>query len=199
MRLGKMTAVLFCFSFISLGAWAQENHIVRVGVATMKNSAGRSVPGDLERDRLVSGLNQQKPDKKTHVAVQAVPLQGSDRDEIANQVKQKKVDYVVYTNLIELNLSSDPMGRVPGTVQTNPGQNPIGMPGSTPGSLNQNYEATVEYKLYRADGTAVSGLPFSLQQGVSEETVVSQIMDRIAMKVASEIKKAGPPPPMQEQ
>jgi hypothetical protein len=66
------------------------------------------------------------------------------------------------------------------------------MPGSSPNSLNQTYQATVEYKLYRADGTAVSGAPFSIQQGMSEEVVVSQLMDRIASKVFGDIRKAGP-------
>lgn len=187
--------VLFAVCSLSLLVMGQENRVVRVGVATMKNSAGRSVPGDLQRDRLVSDLNQQKPDKKTHVALQAIPLDGTSPDEVADQAKQKKVDYVVYTTLIQLGLSSDPMHRMPGTIQTNPN---IGMPGSTPGSLNQTYQATVEYKLYRADGSAVSGGPYSVNQGVSDDAAVSQAIDRVAMRIAGEIKKAGPPPPMQE-
>jgi hypothetical protein len=191
--------VLFAVCSLALLAMGQENRIVRVGVATMKNSAGRSVPGDLQRDRLVSNLNQQKPDKKTHVALQAVPLDGTSRDEAADQANQKRVDYVVYTTLIQLSLSSDPtiMARTPGTIQTNPNIG-VGMPGSSPGSLNQTYQATVEYKLYRADGTAVSGAPFSVQQAISDDAAVSQLMDRIAMRVASEVKKAAPPPPMRE-
>jgi hypothetical protein len=181
------------FCMLSLGALAQENHVVRVGVAVMKNAASRSVSGSLERDRLVSDLNQMKPDKKTHIAVQGVALDGTSADEVADEAKQKKCDYVVYTSLLELRMSSDPMSmqRTPGTIQTNPNIG-AGMPGSSPNSLNQTYQATVEYKLYRADGTAVSGAPFSIQQGMSEEVVVSQLMDRIASKVFGDIRKAGP-------
>ncbi len=187
----RMSIVGLCL--ISLCAFAQENHVVRVGVATMKNSAGRSLPGDLERDRLVSDLNRQKPDKKQHLAVQGVPLEGSSPEEIVDQLKQKQCDYVVYTNLIELRSSSDPMQRTPGTIQSNPYPNP-GMPGSSPGSFNQQYQASLEYKLYRADGSPVAGAPFSTQQGMSEDAVVSQLMDRVANKVFSDIKKAGPAP-----
>jgi hypothetical protein len=189
----KIWTLVLALCLLSLCAFAQENSTVRVGVAIMKNAAGRSVPGNLERDRLVSDLNHQKPDKKTHLAVQGVALDGSTADEVAEEAKQKKCDYVVYTSLLELQNSSDPMHRTPGTMQTNPGY-PVGMPGSTPGSLNQTYQATVEYKLYRADGSPVAGAPFSLQQGVSEESVVSQLMDRIATKVFSDIKKTGPAP-----
>jgi hypothetical protein len=189
----KIWTLVLSVCTLSLGALAQENHVVRVGVAVMKNAAGRSVSGSLERDRLVSDLNQMKPDKKTHVAVQGVALDGTSADEVADEAKQKKCDYVVYTSLLELRMSSDPMSmqRTPGTIQTNPNIG-AGMPGSSPNSLNQTYQATVEYKLYRADGTAVSGAPFSIQQGMSEEVVVSQLMDRIASKVFGDIRKAGP-------
>jgi hypothetical protein len=55
-------ALVLSFCLLSLGAFAQENRIVRVGVATMKNAAGLSVPGNLERDRLVTAL---RADAKT--------------------------------------------------------------------------------------------------------------------------------------
>ena len=47
-----------------------------VGVALLQNHAGRSVPANVERDRLVRALNQLKPDKKTHMKVVGVPLEG---------------------------------------------------------------------------------------------------------------------------
>src|SRR5664279_3330243 len=86
---------------ISISGLAQEN-AVRVGVALLQNEAGRSVPANVERDRLVKALNQLKPDKKTHVKVVGVPLEGSTGSEISDEAAQKKCQYVVYTTLTEL-------------------------------------------------------------------------------------------------
>jgi hypothetical protein len=65
------------------------------------------------------------------------------------------------------------------------------------GSMNPEYFATVDFRLYRAgNSTAIAGVPFSNRQVADEETVVSGVMNLIANKVYAEIKKA--PPPMQE-
>jgi hypothetical protein len=190
-------AGLLLFFGLLCAVFAQENRVVLVGVPLMKNAATRSVPANLERDRLVTYLNQQKPDKKQHLAVQGVPLDGTTADEVAEEAKQKKCDFVVYTTLLELSTSSDPYQRTPGTIQTNPGgvwNNP-GNPRAQ--AMEPEYRATVEYKLYRADGTPVSGAPFTNQQATMETEVVAQVMGRIASKVFAEVKKGGAPP-MQE-
>src|SRR5271166_3260112 len=113
--------VIFSFCLFCLCALAQENQVVKVGVAVMQNKAGRSVPGSMERDRLVAALNQLKPDKKLHFKVQAVPLEGMTPDDAGEEAQQKKCAYVVYTTLVELQSSTDPaMQPRPGTgtVQT---------------------------------------------------------------------------------
>ena len=182
--------LLLSLCLLSLCAFAQENHIVRVGVATMKNAAGLSVPGNLERDRLVAALNQQKPDKKLHIEVQGVPLDGITPDDVGAEAKDKKCDYVVYTTLVELRSSTDPAMPRPGTIETNPNgvwsqrNDPRGQ------AMNPEYRATVEYKLYRTgDGAAISGAPFSTQEAMPQEAVVSQVMDRIALRVFADVKK----------
>ena len=108
--------LILSFGLLSLCALAQEHQVVKVGVPVMKNAAGRSVPGNMERDRLVAALNQQKPDKKTHLKVQGVPLEGMTPDEVGDEAKQKNCDYVVYTTLVELQSSTDPnMPQRPGS------------------------------------------------------------------------------------
>ncbi|MGB7552740.1 MAG: hypothetical protein WBM04_00090 [Candidatus Korobacteraceae bacterium] len=157
----------------------------------MKNAATLSVPGTLERDRLVTSLNQLKPDKKLHIKVQGVPLDGITPDDVAGEAKEKKCDYVVYTTLVELRGSTDPAMPRPGTIETNPNgvwsqpNNPRGQ------ALDPEFRATVEYKLYRAgDNAAIAGAPFSTQEAMPEAAVVSQIMDRIANRVFADVKKA---------
>src|ERR1035437_8678694 len=98
---------LLCFGLLSLGAFAQENRVIKVGVPVMRNRADRSVPGNIERDRLVAALNQEKPDKKLHIKIQAVALDGTTPDDVGPEAKQKNCDYVVYTTLVELRSSSD--------------------------------------------------------------------------------------------
>ncbi len=187
----RTSSFILTFCLLSLCAAAQENRIVRVGVATMKNAATLSVPGTLERDRLVTALNQLKPDKKLHIKVEGVPLDGITPDDVGAEAKDKKCDYVVYTTLVELRGSTDPAMPRPGTIETNPNgvwNNPRGQ------AVDPEYRATVEYKLYRAgDGAAISGAPFSTQEAMPEAAVVSQVMDRIATRVFADVKK-GPSP-----
>jgi hypothetical protein len=190
---------------MAIPALSQESRVIRVGVAVMQNKAGRSVPGNMERDRLVAALNQEKPDKKQHIKLQGVPLEGMTPDDAGDEAAQKKCDYVVYTSLIALRSSTDPT--MPpragtGSIQTNPG-GAWSTPGShTPGgqetgAMNPEYSATVDFRLYRTGSpNPIAGVPFSNRQAGDEESVVSQVMDLIANKVYAEIKKV--PAAMQE-
>jgi hypothetical protein len=157
--------------------------------------AGRAVPGNVERDRLVQALNHMKPDKKTHIQVQGVPLDGMTANEANDEAQAKKCAYVLFTTLTELRGVDDPYQRPPGTVESNPNSQ-WSMPGNSRGQrLDPEYRVTVEYKLYRVgNSAAIAGAPFSTQVAMNEIDAVSQVMDRIATRVADEIKKGGPPP-----
>ena len=113
-------------------------------------------------------------------------------DDLGDEAKQKNCQYVVYTRLTELRSQQDPYQHQAGAIETNPNsqwssQNP---------SLQQQdpeYRATVNYKLVEvSSNSAVSGAPFSTQQNGNEIDTVSQIMDRIALQVADQIKKGTP-------
>ncbi len=188
---------------LSVCAFAQENRIIRVGVPTMENRSASGVPGNLERDRLVAALNQEKPDKKLHVKVQGVPLDGTTPEAVGAEAKEKNCDYVVYTTLTELQASNGSGMARPGGIPPNPGNptipgNPNG--GWNPASNNPNgramnpeYRATVEYRLYRAGGPdALSEAPVSAQQMMPDAEVVGQVMNQIARRVFGEVKKAPP-------
>ena len=147
-QLTKRVPVRSAIHFIVIGClsvfgFAQENAI-RVGVAVMQNQAGRSVPGTLERDRLVQALNHSKPAKKTNLKVEAIPLEGSIGDEVADEAEQKKCQYVVYTTLTELRGADDPYQHVPGTIETNPNSQ-----WSPAQRMDPEYRATVDYKLVK--------------------------------------------------
>ena len=185
------SALLFVgIACLSICGFAQENAI-RVGVAVMQNQAGRSVPGTLERDRLVQSLNHMKPDKKTHLQVQGVPLDATTANEADEEAATKKCAYVVYTTLLELRSADDPYQHVPGTVETNPNSQWSHQNGEAQ-RMDPEYRVTVDYKLYRVGGSAVAGSPYSTQLAMNEIDAVSQVMDRIASRVVDEVKKAAP-------
>jgi hypothetical protein len=192
----RLSCLVLLFMPLLCFAQAQEN-TVRVGVAIMQNRAGRSVPGNVERDRLVRAINQQKPDKKTHLKVQAVPLNASTSDEASAEAEQQKCQYVVYTTLIELRNQQDPYQHLPNTIETNPNSQWNSKNTETQ-AVDPEFRATVDYRLVKVGSNAtVSGAPFSTQQNGNEIDTVSMIMDRIALQVADQVKKGAPP--MQEQ
>jgi hypothetical protein len=168
---------------------AQEDN-VRVCVPVMQNNAGRSVPGNVERDRLVKAVNQMKPNKKTKLRVQAIPLDGMTGDDVAVEAEQQKCQYVVYTTLTELRSQQDPYQHVPGSIETNPNS----QWGSKNAAMDPEYRATVAYKLVTVgSNNELSGAPFSNQQNGNEIDTVSQIMNRIALQVVDQLNKVSPP------
>jgi hypothetical protein len=177
---------------VAVSGLAQEN-AVRVGVAPLQNQAGRSVPANVERDRLVKALNQLKADKKTHVKVVGVPLDGMTPNEIAEEAEQKKCQYVVYTTLTELRNADDPYQRPPGTVETNPNSQWSNQSGRSE-RMDPEFRVTVDYKLVSVPGNnAVAGAPYSTQLAMNEIDAVSQVLDRVANAVFGEIKKGTAP------
>jgi hypothetical protein len=171
---------LLCFS--------QEN-AVYVGVAVMQNQAALPVPGNVEQDRLVKAINQMKPDKKTHLKVQAVALNAASDEEAMQEATEKKCQYVVFTRLTELRTGNDPYQHQAGTIETSP--NSQWSNRSAEGrAMDPEYRATVNYQLFR-NGSIMSSSPVSTQ-GTGDIETVSQIMSRIALQVVDQIKKGAP-------
>jgi hypothetical protein len=193
--------IILSLCLLSLCAVAQENRVVRVGVAMMQSQASHGMSGGWGQGRLVAALDQQKPDKKQHIKLQGVPLEGTSPEEVANEAKQKNCDYVVYTNLVELQALGDSTAqpRSGGTMGTYPGGS-LGMPPNNPNNTrtgNTQYRATVDYRLNRTgDAAAVSSSSLTNQQSGPEENVVAQVLNQIANRVFGDIKKA---PPAKEQ
>lgn len=182
-------SLLVVLPAVSLLTLPQDFRVIRVGVPVMKNDARRSVPGERERDRLVKALNDEKPDKKLHVKVEGVALEGNGLRDVASQAQDKKCDYIVFTTLVELRTQGDPAEQRAGTININP-DSQWGTQGPESAAMNPEFEATVEYQLYQTgDRRAFSGGPFSAHDALSDTEVVGQVMDRIANRVFDEVKK----------
>ena len=206
-------ALFLSVCLLSVCGFAQENRIIRVGVPTMENRSASGVAGNFERDRLVAALNQEKPDKKLHVKVQGVPLDGSTPEAVGAEAKEKNCDYVVYTTLVDLQASNGSGMARPGAIPPSPTMptNPT-IPGNPSGgwnpannnpngrAINPEYHATVEYRLYRTGSPdALSEAPVSTQQMMPEAEVVGLVMNQIARRVFGEVKKAPPAAPAPPQ
>ena len=110
---------------------------------------------------MVKTLSDQKPDKKLHLKLQGVALEGTNPEDFASRGDENKCDYIVYTTLLELRTQGDPAQRRPGTFETNPNaqrpQNP------ETAALNPEFRATMEYRLYRTgDRSPISGAPWPM-------------------------------------
>jgi hypothetical protein len=168
-------------------AYAQEP--IRVAVAVMQNQSPRSVSGALERDRLVQALNHSKPDKKTHVQLQAVALDATTGRDADDEAASKNCAYIVFTTLTELRSAEDPYQRVPNRIESNPNSQWSMQNNPRAQRMDPEYRVTVEYKLFRTGGSELSASPYSTQAATNEIDAVSQVMDRIALRVADEVKK----------
>jgi hypothetical protein len=192
-----LVAVVVVF-FCSCLAFGQNNQVVRVGVAPLENRSNRNVPPEGGRDSLVLAINQLKPDKKTHMKLEAVPLDGSTGNEITDDASKKNCDYIVYPVLLQLN-ELEPGVLQPGTISTDP-SSALGLPNAETQTKRPGYEATVAYNLYNIKGHTTSpGPALSGARHPVEQEAVAQVLDRVALNVFGTIRKGGQTHPMREQ
>jgi hypothetical protein len=185
--LARTTLILVLLMGAPIAFPQQQTQVIRVGVPVMKNTSTRGISTQVARDHLVKALNSEKPDKKLHLKVQGVALEGTGSQDVTSEAEAKHCDYVVYTTLTELRTRDDPVAR-PGTVTSNPSpQRRTPDPEDT--AMNPAYDATVEYELFRTgDPASVSGAPFSSREPMPEMAVISEVLDRIANRVFAEVK-----------
>jgi hypothetical protein len=127
-------------------ALPQEVRVIRVGVPVMKNDARRSVPVELERDRLVKALNDEKPDKKLHVKSRGRGPTGEQSAgcRVAGGREEVRLHRIHDSGR---SAQGDPAEQRAGTININPNSQ-WGTQGPESAAMNPEFEATVEYRLY---------------------------------------------------
>jgi hypothetical protein len=180
--------------FLSVVHAQDKQEPIRLCVSKLKNSSLEFVNPTLQRNVLIKAferINKSKDVKKGKAApIEAIPLESTDEPDAA--VRNKGCGFVLHTNLVEVQRAGDPKIIIPppGAIQAG---TTVGDPRAYPADYRT---ATVEYRIMRAEspGTWDSGL-VSGEAQLSEETLVSQLMDQVADRVAAEFRKPHPPSP----
>lgn len=196
------------FTLLSVFALAKKNtdkpagsdeNAIKVGVAVLKNTATRSVPVNVERDRLVSAINRLKPPKhaKDAAKILAVPLDSASPEEANAQATKLGCQYVVFTNLTELRESGDQPGPPrPGEVRI--GRDPVADDPNVAYRHETQRYAVMEFQLVNTGGgNALFDTSASAHEATTEDGIVSMLMDRVANRVVSEIRNSGTRPPIE--
>ncbi len=151
---------------------------MRVGVPVL-NSEDKAVSAVEARDRLVKALNQQKPDKKLRLSVDAVALETEWGAKAIAEAKKKNCQFVLFTQLTGLKTSS-----ILGPAASN----------STDFDATPVFNATVEYQLNRTmDGAAFAIGSAKGEDTTSPQEVVWHTLAQVAGKALVDIAKAGAP------
>ena len=184
-------ALLVSILFISMVHAQNRQDPIRVCVSVLKNSSREFVNPTWQRNELIKAferINKSKDVKKGKAApIQAIPLESTEEPD--TDVRDKECKFVLHTNLIEVLRAGEPKISVPppGAIEVGTG------PGDPRAYPADHRTATVEYRIMRAGHleTWASGL-VSGEGQLSEETLVSQLMDQVANRIAGEFRKPHP-------
>jgi hypothetical protein len=158
-------------SVMSSGAAAvapKQPGTIRVGVAPIRNSAGREVSTDSLRAQLVNGIGGS--------GVEAVPLDAADQAAAEAEARQKECDFILYTDLTALKQSAGKVG---------------GMFGRAVGAVtgSDRYESRVEFRLVPAAGGAPTLESNATAKEEGAEASAGAALDREAKAVAAAARR----------
>jgi VWFA-related protein len=157
----------FCLACSLLSA--QENRVVRVGVATLQSGPG-IVSGAEARDRLVKALNHRKPDKNSRFRLEAVALEASSQVRAIAEAREKNCEFVLYTHLTDLTTTS--------SLST---FNDVYLP---------DFHATVEYELKRVvDGSGFASNSVEVEDSASSHGAIWSALTQVANKASYDIQR----------
>ena len=160
---------------LCLPAFSQDTVVVHIGVAVPRSGA-ENVSVTEARDRLVKTLNQQKPDKKLKLRVQAIALESSQGNTALAEAKDKNCEFILFSHLTDL-LTSEKY--VPSGMTNGLDAVPV-------------FAAKVEYELQRVVDAAEYAIGSAKTQDSSSiREAVMQAMEQLADSVVSDLKKGG--------
>ena len=136
-----------------------------VGVVQFNNKAGRPVPLDSLRERLIGQLSS--------AGVDAIALNASSQMEAEAEAKVKQCDFILYTDIAALK-----MNKIGGMLG-----------GLTGGSMVPKTEAKLEFKLFAVGETAPRLQSNASAKEEGDENSAGTAVDAEARAVSTEVKK----------
>ena len=170
--------LLLLLPLMSLSASSQEPAIARIAVAPLRVGGVKiSVTG--VRDRLVKALNQQKPDKKTHIGAQAVPIEASEERAALAEAREKNCDFLLIARLTD--------------VQTSEKLDVAAFGGQ--GGYVPVVSTNIAYELRRvADGVEYAVGTAKSDESSSIDEAVMRTTGKLAQQVATQLREGGNAP-----
>jgi hypothetical protein len=184
----RTLSALLLFLPLSFAVAENKPEPIRVCVSTLRNNSRLIVNPTWQQSQLIKAferINKSKDVKKGKLAaVQAVKIEPEDP-------AIKDCPFVLHTTVTEVERVGVPQISIPPP-------SAIGLdtgPGDPRAYPSDYHSATVEYWIMRGGniGSWDSGL-VSAQDRLSEDTLVSQLMDQIASRVAAALRKPGAQP-----
>jgi VWFA-related protein len=175
MRVFVSRTLFAILCLLCLPVLAQDKDVVLIGVAVLR-SGTEKVSVTEARDRLVKALNQQRPDKKLKLRVQAISLEASQGSIALTAAREKNCQFVLFSHLTDL-LTSEKS-----------------VPSSMTGTLDTLpvFAAKVEYQLERVLDSAEYAVGSAKSQDASSmRDAVMDAMSQLAGAVFAELKKGG--------
>lgn len=185
----RLSALLLLILLTSLARAQNRAEPVRLCVSTLQNSSRNLIDTTWEREQLIKAferINKSKDAAKGKVArVETVPLESNSETDTA--VRENNCQFILHTNLTELIHSgtsdignprprSVEVGSIPGDPRTNGADDNI---------------ATIRYRIMRAGELEEwsSDIVTARDSHLPDMMLVSGLMDQVANRVASELRK----------
>ena len=187
-------ALLVSMLLLSIVHAQDKQKPIRVCVSMLKNSSPEFVNTTWQRNQLINAferINKSKDVKKGKAApIEAIPLESTEEPD--TDVRDKDCAFVLHTNLTKVLRVGEPKISVP-----QPGAIEVGTGAGDPRAYPADYRtATVEYRIIRAGNPEAWASSLVTGGGqLSEDMLVSQLMDQVANRVAGEFRKSHPQAP----
>jgi hypothetical protein len=189
MMRGVALLLVLCWTVV---AWAQQSNdkpMIRVGIASPENMSRSLFNAPNERDQMVRDINNQSgTDKKAPARIEAVALEGSTMDEVADQLRQKDCQYVALTTASEqIGVAGyDSAGGIPDPMKPVPDNSP-----SAARVLG------VKYSISRVGDPAILSHGAILAEGRDDgfgQSAIQSAFRDTALRIRNEVKRMTPRP-----
>ena len=187
-----MRTAILVVAMCSALTYAQEpgtKPVIRVGVASPANQSRAMFRPEWERDQMVRDINYQSAsDKKAATRIEAVALDGSTLDQVAEQSRDEHCQFVVLTT------ASEEIG-VAGYDTAAGVPNPMRPPPTTDPATGK--VLGVKYAISRVGAPGVVSHGSILAEGTGDgfgQSAIDSAFRDVATRIRTEIKRQKPPP-----